>query len=842
MAKTRKPKNANGAGGREPLRVALLGTTEQVKHTLKTLTGLPGFQPVGALLRRDDGPAPDLGIPEFPDLLSLTGAVRPDVLVAPAPSAEDARLLRDELLTGHHVMAMRHPAGGATEIADAAGRGKLLIGNPLFFTPGFLKLNVLMNGGKIGTPKSARAVRRTVCAGETGRDFTPHIEELFYLVARVVRADAEATWWEAPDTEWRRFRFECTLRFPNGMYGAVELREPEKDAPEYELCVNGTEGALRWRYSPGGPETLVIEIGDRVDGQTLSGPAPEAMAFIAMADFIRRDIEPYMGPAECRRAAAWLSTVEKSEPATQAHTLRALLVNTPRYRVEADAMYIPSLGTARLAAYLKAFGFPVAQLDLDALACARDKINISALNDQAAVDAYLSGGKANPALRQTIERVAAHFPAEIEGVVGFSIVDFYGRFQLNMALCLAKALKERHKEITVVFGGVGDEIRPDDTLRDHADVVDFIIELDGEAALVELMRALERNDRPSAFIPNVCLSLNGTVWRNRQELLPLRMRPAPDFDGVPLELYRREMSLETFEALEKKGIRAEPRSLFYLPYYNVKGCAYKCLFCGFGYYLDMQPVEKTVRELKELRDRYDTRYFFFWNTTFNMTRRYADELCDAIIAEKLDIRWTDSARPHMIDEKLAKKMARAGCILLNFGLESASDNVLKHIRKGFTGKQAEEALRAVEAAGIMTRVNLIAGFFHEKPEDVAVTAAFLERNARAIDMIGCFNGFYLNNGIIFDAKELGIRMLGRQDVIFSGQESLAYDEVGGYAWEEKKKAIAFCREELLGVIRRCGIHYDTAIDEYDLFFLYDLFSGDKEKVKRYLFRNVNPSI
>jgi hypothetical protein len=248
----------------------------------------------------------------------------------------------------------------------------------------------------------------------------------------------------------------------------------------------------------------------------------------------------------------------------------------------------------------------------------------------------------------------------------------------------------------------------------------------------------------------------------------------------------------------------------------------------------MQKPAKTVRELKELIEKYGTRYFMFWNTTINMNYKYCDDFCDALIEADLNILWTDSARPQFFDPALARKMARAGCILLNFGLESASNKMLGLINKGFTGEDAETALRATHEAGILNRVNLIAGFFHETPEDVALTCGFLERNAEFVDMIGCFNGFYLNPGILLDEEKIRIKLLDRKDTIFTGQESLAYDEIGGYHWNQKKEAIKYSRETILKTIREKNIFYETAICEYDLFILYDRFR-DIEKVKKYLF-------
>ena len=93
------------------------------------------------------------------------------------------------------------------------------------------------------------------------------------------------------------------------------------------------------------------------------------------------------------------------------------------------------------------------------------------------------------------------------------------------------------------------------------------------------------------------------------------------------------------------------------------------------------------------------------------------------------------------------------------------------------------------AAGIINRVNFIAGYFHETDEDVDATIRLVETLATEIDIVGCFQGFYLFPGMGVDEAATGITLRPGLDKLKSGQTTLGYDEIGGLTWEVKRDTI-----------------------------------------------------
>ncbi len=743
-----------------------------------------------------------------------------------------------------HVLFLGDPADridGWDVIKERTSKAglKWVIGIPALFSKGFLKWYTVLGRDQTGKTNSIR-ISLQALTPSAGTDEAAYIKGLLgtpmYIIARTAGASLHKATAE-------RIHSACTPKwlswnaiFEDGLHAAVEISEPASKHTHgrLRLTAYGEEGEVHWEVHDG-HEHLRFQRQEFIRNMEVGSTAPESIAIRSFLDFIERDIEPFAPPALllkaqelCKRVAADLA-----RPALP-RNLKILFINPPRYRTLGDKMHAPSLGTARMTAYLREFGFSADQEDLDIIA-AENKLDLDVINNHEAIKTCITGQDPTPKISELLKKFGTFTKSLDYDVVGFSIVDFYQRFQLDFSLLAAWWLKKRKPGIKIVFGGVADEIRPRETLTDYSSIVDFVIEGDGETAMLELCNAIEFDDRPFKHIDNLDFKSAGILVRNKQELLPLKNRPCPTFDGVPLELYKKSLSPELALRLKEDGHDVDTgKKAFYLPYYNIKGCAYKCIFCGFGNFLDMQKPEKTVRELRELSQRYGTRYFMFWNTTINMTYKYCNDFCHALIDSGLNLLWTDSARPQFFDPQLAGKMARAGCILLNFGLESGSDKMLGIINKGFSASDAEAALKATHQAGIMNRVNLIAGFFHETPDDVELTRDFLNRNSEYVDMIGCFNGFYLNEGILLDEEVIKIKLLDRKDTIFTGQESLTYNEIGGYEWPQKKEAIRYSRETILKTIREKNIFYEMAICEYDLFLLYDHFR-DIEKVKKYLF-------
>ena len=118
-----------------------------------------------------------------------------------------------------------------------------------------------------------------------------------------------------------------------------------------------------------------------------------------------------------------------------------------------------------------------------------------------------------------------------------------------------------------------------------------------------------------------------------------------------------------------------------------RGCPYDCYFCPQGREPYRQRSSASV--VDEIVDCMQQGFtdFFFAEDTFNINKTKVIDFCNELITRNLNISWCCKCRVNGMDYETLQAMARAGCYLINFGIETGSDAGLKSIRKGTTTKR-----------------------------------------------------------------------------------------------------------------------------------------------------------
>ncbi len=519
-----------------------------------------------------------------------------------------------------------------------------------------------------------------------------------------------------------------------------------------------------------------------------------------------------------------------------ARPIELALVHVPRYRNSYDELELPSLATARLTGFSRGHGFVTRVHDLQIL---NGQDPLEPFVDDNNVRDWLEG-KPIPVIAEALEKLWASFGPDLlktkesgkRCLVGFSIVDYFGHFQMNIATCLARLVKER-LDFPTVLGGERDQVDGDRAL-DTPNTFDYVVDGDGEVPLIGLLHLEAYRDRRAADIPGVWSRDGDKLTKNKLIRSHLNAMPRPDFDDVDLDRYLGKPTNELLEALTKAGLYhgEEIEPFAYLPYGFIKGCTAKCEFCSAKEWLDIQAPEKSVDELLAFSEKYGVRDFMFLNNLVNPSPRLLERFCRRLVDSKANIQWTDSCRPTDISAELASLMRASGCLLLNYGAESGSDKILELMKKGLLSKDIVDTLRNTHRAGIINRVNFIAGYFHETKDDVDATIALVETLSDEIDIVGCFQGFYLFPGMGVEPEKAGIVLRPGLDRLKTGQATLGYDEIGGMKWEEKRDTIDASRNRILARMEELHIRTLDKINEYDLFWMSRRF--DKATVTRFL--------
>ena len=159
---------------------------------------------------------------------------------------------------------------------------------------------------------------------------------------------------------------------------------------------------------------------------------------------------------------------------------------------------------------------------------------------------------------------------------------------------------------------------------------------------------------------------------------------------------------------------------------TTRGCPYLCDFCSnpvFGQSYRERSAENVVAEMREIKQLgYDR--VFFSDDCFTQNLKRVESICNILSQEDIDLEWMCLSRADRLDDRIAKKMARAGCVQIFFGIESGNERMLRVMNKRIILKDVISAIRSAKRAGIATGGFFILGYPGETNESLLDTLRF----------------------------------------------------------------------------------------------------------------------
>ncbi len=154
------------------------------------------------------------------------------------------------------------------------------------------------------------------------------------------------------------------------------------------------------------------------------------------------------------------------------------------------------------------------------------------------------------------------------------------------------------------------------------------------------------------------------------------------------------------------------------------GCPYKCSFCIIGtLQYKRRPIEEIIREIRYIKSL-GVNELFVATQTFGASGSYALKLCEEIQKEK--VRWFTFSRVDVVDEEMLYAMKNAGCHTIIFGVESGSEKILAHYRKGYDKKRIKDILEICRRIGIETVGTFILGLPEDDKDTLSETLSFIK--------------------------------------------------------------------------------------------------------------------
>lgn len=260
---------------------------------------------------------------------------------------------------------------------------------------------------------------------------------------------------------------------------------------------------------------------------------------------------------------------------------------------------------------------------------------------------------------------------------------------IKTAVELAREVKLINRDIITVFGGPH-------AMHDHYNLlknydVDFVVFGEGEFIFLNLINAL-KGRYPLDDVRGIAYREDGKIRWNKGSVF------VEDLDNLPYPARH----LTDFDAYLKHFTHDLSYAAQIL---TSRGCPYRCAFCGSGstfFKWRGRQAESIVNEIEQIINTYPrTKSISFMDDNFTLDRQRVIDICALIIKRGLNkYPWDCLSRCSALDEEMLQIMKEAGCVRIQYGIESGSAQILKNIGKQIDLEQASKTINLTKRCGI----------------------------------------------------------------------------------------------------------------------------------------------
>ncbi|SDP95789.1 ribosomal peptide maturation radical SAM protein 1 [Actinopolyspora xinjiangensis] len=298
------------------------------------------------------------------------------------------------------------------------------------------------------------------------------------------------------------------------------------------------------------------------------------------------------------------------------------------------------------------------------------------------------------------------------------IVGFTTTFMQNVpSLALARMIKERHPDVTIVFGGGNCDGAMGPALHRNFEFIDLVVSGEAEIAFPELIRRLHAG---SDLTP-----VAGLSWRDGAEL---RANPPARGPVQPDQLVVPDYD-DWFELLETSPVaeHIEPQLIIE----TSRGCwwgeKHQCTFCGLNGSLmkfRAKTPEQAIDEISTLVEKHQVLDVITVDNIID--NGYFSTVLPEIEKLGWDVRIHYETKSNLTREHIAR-FKGAGVAHVQPGIESLVSPVLKLMDKGVAGIRNVRTLRDCESASLTVSWNWLYGFPGERLSDYLPVLEQLDR-------------------------------------------------------------------------------------------------------------------
>lgn len=282
---------------------------------------------------------------------------------------------------------------------------------------------------------------------------------------------------------------------------------------------------------------------------------------------------------------------------------------------------------------------------------------------------------------------------------------------------LCKVINENKKRAWLVLGGHGPSPIPEFTLKETK--ADIVVVGEAEETIIPLVFCKKAKEHNLNEIPNLVIRENSYVYStfHQYPTQHIDRLPYPWWELFPIEKYATGIQFMEHRQNDR-----------YMQIITSRGCINRCNFCyrmERGY--RMRDISDVVREMNMLNTYYGINYFEMLDEMFIFDRNRLQEFKNELLRYNLKIKYICDGRVDNIDEEILMLLRDTGCKFLNFGFESANQNVLNNIHKRTTVEQNIKAAELTKQYGIALGLNIIWNNVGDTLETLKEDVAFIKK-------------------------------------------------------------------------------------------------------------------
>ena len=274
----------------------------------------------------------------------------------------------------------------------------------------------------------------------------------------------------------------------------------------------------------------------------------------------------------------------------------------------------------------------------------------------------------------------------------------------------------RYSDIPVMIGGIGPTSEPKRVLGaiPYPDI--YVCVGEGEGPISEWLKALGDKDE--------CRKVRGIGYRDDSGQAVINPTyPLESLDKLPRfvwEMFPRDVVCSNGASYVSA----------------TRGCPFACRYCANSVYLRLyggkgyvrsRPVSQVIEEMEDLKQRFQTEFFYFSDEMALSDPLYAKQLF-LTIADKLALPYGIMARPEALTPEMVTVLKDTGCQYLGIGVECGDEKFRRtYLNRNMSNDKIREAFRLTKEAGLFRASYNMLGFPVDNDDEITESTRQLNR-------------------------------------------------------------------------------------------------------------------